>query len=262
MYVLLFNVAEINEEVMEEQPWIWNDMKMAGALRKFNSILDVGVTDEDNDNIDDDRTAAAQTANPPKSVANFRETQKRQQQKQQRVRASGGDSLNGDADYIYDVEGRPLTAPQANAAVRPDFYVKPADIKRSQKASNGQQQQQQQPAYRRHPQLQGSSSMTSSSTSSTDGDDDISSLPQSMPVIRDVEPRVLPLLGFHTAINKINRQKEALLKKILRQAGQSQSIKHFYFYINNKTPNLNRTWSIIQLDANRWRGAPIVCGNA
>ncbi len=216
MYVLFVDVAEINEEVMEEQPWIWNDMKMAGALRKFNSILDVGVTDEDNDNIDDDRTAAAQTANP-KSVANFRETQKRQQQKQQRVRAAGGDnSLNGDADYIYDVEGRPLTAPQANAAVRPDFYVKPADMKRSQKASNGQQ-----PAYRRHPQLQGSSSMTSSSSSSTDGDDDISASPQSMPVIRDVEPRVLPLLGFHTAINKINRQKEALLKKILRQAGQS-----------------------------------------
>ena len=47
---------------MEEQPWIWNDMKLAGALRKFNSILDVGVIDEDNeDDVDEASCIDAET---------------------------------------------------------------------------------------------------------------------------------------------------------------------------------------------------------
>ena len=195
---------------MEEQPWIWNDMKLAGALRKFNSILDVGVIDEDNDNIDD-RTATQQNLKVAAPVSNFREMQKQQQQQQKpTVRATSGDKR--DEDYIYDVEGRPVLVQQANAG-RQQFYVKTADMKRSQKVS----------AHRR-PYQGGSmaSSPSSSSSSFASTGDDISSSPQSMPVVinaKEAEPRVLPLLGFHTAVNKINRQKEALLKKILRQAG-------------------------------------------
>jgi hypothetical protein len=85
-------------------------------------------------------------------------------------------------------------------------------------------------------QKQQRNSMTLSSKSSTGGADAESSVASQQQqqqsslssssslaaanIGRDSEPRVLPLLGFHSAVNKINRQKESLLKKILRQAGR------------------------------------------
>lgn len=176
---------------MEEQPWIWNDYKLAGELRsKFHSIL--GVADEDNDNMADEPAQA------PKSASNFREEQ------QHRAMAEESPATNNvENDYIYDVEGRPLTGDTG----RLQFYAKPSEKKRSQQLSGRRRQQQLQ---------QGAAK---SSSSSTTADETSSNSAPSVGIVRDVEPRVLPLLGFHAAVNKINRPKEALLKKILRQAG-------------------------------------------
>lgn len=165
---------------MEEQPWIWNDFKLAGELRsKFHSIL--GVGDEDNDNMADETAASA---------SNFRE-----EEEQHRAQVEESPARNNvENDYIYDVEGRPG---------RLQFYAKPSEKKRSQQL----------PARRRQL-LQGANSK-----SSTTADEASNSPPSLSVIVRDAEPRVLPLLGFHAAVNKINRPKEALLKKILRQAG-------------------------------------------
>ena len=219
---------------MEEQPWIWNDFKLAGAARKFHSILD----DEDNDNIVaiSDRAAVPRAwkkkgkPNIFATASNFRENQQqepeeKQQQQQQRGSPSGSvDSPND--DYVY--EDRPLMNPLM-ADESGQYYGKLTTdiVKRSQLPSfnplNGgkrRQKQQQQQRNSMTPQQ----TLSSSSSSSTGVDDSIASQEQqsSLSAIgRDsAEPRVLPLLGFHSAVNKINRQKESFLKKILRQAGR------------------------------------------
>ena len=218
---------------MEEQPWIWNDFKLAGAARKFHSILD----DEDNDNIVaiSDRAAvpraSIQAAKPNifATASNFRENQQQEpgekQQQQQRGSPSGSvDSPND--DYVY--EDGPLVNPLM-ADGSGQYYGKLTTdiVKRSQLPSfnplNGgkrRQKQQQQQRNSMTPQQ----TLSSSSSSLPGVDDSVASQQQqsSLSAIgRDsAEPRVLPLLGFHSAVNKINRQKESFLKKILRQAGR------------------------------------------
>lgn len=251
---------------MEEQPWIWNEFKLAGAARKFHSILDNGGSDdEDNDNnavAISDRAAAVSgpsrasipSAARPSAIfataSNFRDNQqqeeeeeesqqqKQQEQQQQRAGAMTADSPNVLDDYdVY--EDRPLMKYALMADGEPaQYYGKlTSNLKRSQQPApfnpvTGKRRQKQQQQQQRN-------SMTLSSKSSTGGADAESSVASQQQssssssssslaaanIGRDSEPRVLPLLGFHSAVNKINRQKESLLKKILRQAGR------FYFLL-------------------------------
>ncbi|XP_032784888.1 uncharacterized protein LOC116922616 [Daphnia magna] len=212
--------TDINEEVMEEQPWIWNDFKLAGVARKFHSILDNGVSEEDNDNmaaVNDDRVALQQPATPIfATVSNFRDKQQQEQQqpKQHRTQLTAADSPN--EDYVYEVEDR---ADQLVDDESGQYYGKlTSDMKRSKSSFN--------PSSEKHRQKQqrNSKAPLSLPLSSTESDEVVAS--PSSAINRDsAEPRVLPLLGFHSAVNKINRQKESLLKKILRQAARRQSMK-------------------------------------
>ena len=218
---------EINEEVMEEQPWIWDEFKLAGAARKFHSILDNGGSDdEDNDNAVaiSDRAASRASVQAAKPIfataSNFRDNQQQEeespQQKQQPQRAGAVTADSPNDDYVYDVEDRPLMTPLMADAESGQYYGKlTSALKRSQPASFN-------PLAGKRRQKQQRNSMTPPlSSSSTEGDDSVASQQSSLSAIgRDSEPRVLPLLGFHSAVNKINRQKESLLKKILRQAGR------------------------------------------
>lgn len=245
---------------MEEQPWIWNEFKLAGAARKFHSILDNGGSDdEDNDNAVaiSDRAAGASgpsrasipsAARPSSAIfataSNFRDNQqqqaeeeeesqqqKQQEQQQQRAGAMTADSRNVLDDYVY--EDRPLMTKYALMAdgEPAQYYGKlTSNLKRSQQPAPFNP-----PVTGKRRQKQQRNSMTLSSKSSSTGGADAessvasqqqqSSLSSSSSLAaanigRDSEPRVLPLLGFHSAVNKINRQKESLLKKILRQAGR------------------------------------------
>jgi hypothetical protein len=246
---------------MEEQPWIWNEFKLAGAARKFHSILDNGGSDdEDNDNnavAISDRAAAASgpsrasiasAARPSSAIfataSNFRDNQqqqeeeeeesqqqKQQEQQQQRAGAMTADSPNVLDDYVY--EDRPLMTKYALMAdgEPAQYYGKlTSNLKRSQQPAPFNP-----PVTGKRRQKQQRNSMTLSSKSSTgeaDAESSVASQQQQQSSLssssslaaanigRDSEPRVLPLLGFHSAVNKINRQKESLLKKILRQAGR------------------------------------------
>ncbi|XP_057375944.1 uncharacterized protein LOC130696837 [Daphnia carinata] len=214
--------TDINEEVMEEQPWIWNDFKLAGVARKLHSILDNGVSEEDNDNmaaVNDDRVASRVALQQPATpifatVSNFREKQQQEphQPKQHRTELMAADSPY--EDDVYDVESDQLVDDESG-----QYYGKPtSEMKRSKSSYN--------PSSEKHrpKQQRNSKAPLSSPLSSTESDEVLAS--PSSAISRDsAEPRVLPLLGFHTAINKINRQKEALLKKILRQAARRQSMK-------------------------------------
>lgn len=204
---------------MEEQPWIWNDFKLAGVARKFHSILDNGISEEDNDNmaaINDDRMASRAALQQPATpifatVSNFRnkQQQEQRQQKQQRAELMAADGAND--DYVYDVEDStdPLVDDEAG-----QYYGKlTSDMKRSQSSFNPSSDKHRQKKQRN------SKAPVSAPLSSMESDEPVAS--PSSAISRDpAEPRVLPLLGFHSAVNKINRQKESLLKKILRQAGQ------------------------------------------
>lgn len=159
----------------------WNDLKY-GALRKYHSIVDV-----DGGGIEDDafsRTAPDQTS--------FESSQ------QQRARNQNNPFAMSDVDdYVYDVEGRPSLP-----AERYQFYYKPVDVKRSSSSSL------------KHQQANG----LVAAVRRTRGQKDPNKL--AVPSSTELEPRALPLLGSQAAVSKLNRQKEAFLKKILRQAGQ------------------------------------------
>ncbi|KAI9554481.1 hypothetical protein GHT06_019754 [Daphnia sinensis] len=217
--------TDINEEVMEEQPWIWNDFKLAGVARKFHSILDNGVSEEDNDNmaaVNDDRVASRVALQQPATpifatVSNFREKQQEepQQAKQHRTELITADSPN--EDDVYDVEDR---ADQLVDDESGQYYGKlTSEMKRSKSSFNPSPEKQHRPKQQRN-----SKAPLALPLSSTESDEVVAS--PSSAINRDsAEPRVLPLLGFHSAVNKINRQKESLLKKILRQAARRQSMK-------------------------------------
>nr|CAH0110521.1 unnamed protein product [Daphnia galeata] len=257
--------TEINEEVMEEQPWIWNDFKLAGAARKFHSILD----DEDNDNIVaiSDRAAVPRAwkkkgkPNIFATASSFRENQQqepeeKQQQQQQQQRGSPSGSVDSpNDDYVY--EDRPLMNPLM-ADESGQYYGKLTTdiVKRSQLPSfnplnDGKRRQKQQQQQRNS--MTPQQTLSSSSSSSTGVDDSIASQEQqsSLSAIgRDsAEPRVLPLLGFHSAVNKINRQKESFLKKILRQAVNEEEPKlHAEMYCTGLTTSGPVSFAVLAAD--------------
>lgn len=190
---------------MEDQPWIWNDFKLAGTLRsKFHSMMNEAEEDNDNTATSDemDKTANPVSAVAAKRAMNYREHHQRGQHRMEPT----ADNPN-EEDFYYDVESRPYINQGRHL-----FNIKPNDKKRSHNHDAPQLM-----SRRQQQQSQGTSISSPSSSLTADDVDSPSSLPV---IASDVEPRVLPLLGFHAAINKISRPKEALLKKILRQAGE------------------------------------------
>lgn len=141
---------DIHDEVMEEQPWSWNDWNLSDTLGKI--------------------------------------------------------VLNSNEEMMED-PNRPSGEDYTDDTGRPFFY----HAKRS--SPSGSRRRIATPV-RPGPQLDephdDDNEATTSTPTMTDTDD----------VAVLVEPRVLPLLGSHAAVAKLTRQKEAVLKKLLRQAGQ------------------------------------------
>lgn len=192
---------------MEEQPWIWNDFKLAGAIRsKLQSGFDEAEEDNDNLAASDEMDKAALPISPVAVKKSLNYRGRHHQRGQQRMESTVDNPNEEDYNY-YDVERRPF-----NTNGRVQFNIKRNDKKRSH---NDDALHPSIITSHRQPQQSQGTSISSSSSLTVNDVDSPSSLS-----VSDVEPRVLPLLGFHAAINKISRPKEALLKKILRQAGE------------------------------------------
>ena len=87
--------AEINDEVVQDQPWTWNDVKYAVAMGKLKPPLVALNVDSTNDSEEQSssRTSAAKSAaEDDPSVGSSSEA-------------------DDEEDYIYDAEGRVMTLP-------------------------------------------------------------------------------------------------------------------------------------------------------
>lgn len=170
----------------------WNDFKYAGVLRKYHSIVDVGGGGADDDN----DAVASNGQQDEKADQTF------EQARSQKDPFPISDVT--DDDYIYDVEGRPVAGPVIPPE-RYQFYYKPVDAKRSSSSSLKRQQ----------------ASGLMAPVRRVRGPKDPAKLIAMDLSSAEPEPRALPLLGSQAAVSKLNRQKETILKKILRQAGNA-----------------------------------------
>ena len=191
--------TEINEEVVEEQPWLWDDLKYSRELGKLESLLSNTLPADkeaptigdwrNNSELEVDEGLLTSSAPRPNEIINNHQQESQHRSKSAQEEADDDDDDEDDEeeedkmnDVIYEADARSIAATEEKSSSHLPLH-KPKPQKRR---------------------------LFDTRTTH-------------FPVFRyrngNAQPRVLPLLGSHAALSKIQRESAQFMAKVLRRYG-------------------------------------------
>jgi len=197
--------SEINEEVVEEQPWLWDDLKYSRELGKLESLLSNTLPADkeaptigdwrNNSELEVDEGLLTSSAPRPNEIINNHQQESQHRSKSAQEEADDDDDDEDDEeeedkmnDVIYEADARSIAATEEKSSSHLPLH-KPKPQKRR---------------------------LFDTRTTH-------------FPVFRyrngNAQPRVLPLLGSHAALSKIQRESAQFMAKVLRRYARRQSKK-------------------------------------